>query len=151
MDNSLREESEKGMKDHTFIIIKPNAVKRSLIGKIIARIENKGLKIIALKLLRLTRSQAENLYEMHRNKPFFGYLINHITSDLIVAMVIEGEEAIKVMRKMVGTTNPTEAAFGTIRGDFGLSITENIIHAADNEENTLREMKICFTSEEILS
>ncbi len=151
MDNSLREESEKGMKGQTFIIIKPNAVKRGLIGKIIMSIENKGLKIITLKLLRLTRSQAENLYEMHRNKPFFSNLINHITSDFIVAMVIEGEEAIKVMRKMVGATNPIKAAFGTIRGDFGLSITENIIHAADSEENALREIKICFTSEEILS
>jgi len=132
------------LSDIEFILIKPDAVKRGLVGSIITRFETRGFKIIALKLLRLSRLQADKLYEVHKEKPFFANLINHVTSYFSVAMVIQGEEAIPAARKMVGSTDPAEAEIGTIRGDFGSSITQNVIHAADSEKNAIREMEIFF-------
>jgi nucleoside-diphosphate kinase len=134
-----------------FVLIKPDAVKRGLVGSIINRFETRGFKFIALKLLRLSRPQAEKLYEVHKEKAFFANLINHVTSYFSVAMVIQGEEAIQAVRKMVGATNPVEAEVGTIRGDFGYSITQNVVHAADSEKNAMREMEIFFKDYEILS
>ena len=143
--------SEERLSDIEFILIKPDAVKRGLVGSIITRFETQGFKFIALKLLRLSRSQAEKLYEMHKEKPFFAKLINHITSYFSVVMVIQGEEAIHAVRKMVGATDPAEAEVGTIRGDFGSSITQNVVHAADNKKNTIREMEIFFKDYEFPS
>lgn len=136
--------------EKTFAIIKPETVARRLIGEVLKRIEQEGFKVCAAKLLRATVKQAEKLYEMHVGKPFYKELLDHITSGPIFAMVIEGENAVQRLRTLVGATNPAEAEKGTIRGDFGLTITKNAIHAADSPENAERETSIFFTSEEIL-
>jgi len=138
------------LKERTLILLKPDAFRRGLMGRIIARIEDKGLKIGALKLLQLSQTQAEKLYEIHKGKPFYVALIRHITSGPVAAMVAEGDEAVKAARSITGATNPLDADVGTIRGDFGLTITENVIHAADSRENALREMRIFFSSKEII-
>ena len=139
------------MKERTFILLKPDAVRRGLVGRIITRIEDKGMKIGALKLLQLSQTQAEKLYEMHKDKPFYIALIRHITSGPVATMVAEGDEAVRAARSIAGATDPLDADVGTIRGDFGLTITENVIHAADSRENVLRETKIFFNPEEIIS
>jgi nucleoside-diphosphate kinase len=139
------------LSDIEFVLIKPDAVKRGLVGSIMNRFETRGFKFIALKLLKLSRSQAETLYDVHKEKPFFAKLIDHVTSYFSVAMVIQGKEAIPVVRKMVGATNPVEAEVGTMRGDFGYSITQNVIHAADSEKSAIREMEIFFKDYEFLS
>jgi len=125
-------------------MIKPDAVKRKLIGRIIQRFEDKGLDIVKMKMLKIPRELAEKLYEEHRDKDFFEELVDFITSHRVVAMVIEGEEAISVVRKMIGKTNPLEADMGTIRGDFGYSVPDNLVHASDSEENAKREIQLFF-------
>jgi len=125
-------------------MLKPDAVKRKLIGRIIQRFEDKGLEIVEMKMLKMSRELAEKLYEEHRGKDFFEKLINFITSGRVVAMVIEGEEAISVVRKMVGKTNPLEADMGTIRGDFGYSTPDNLVHASDSRESARREIELFF-------
>lgn len=115
-------------------MLKPDAVQRGLVGELISRLERKGLKLVALKMLRLDRSLAERQYEVHRGKHFFEELVKFVTSSPVVAMVVEGEEAIKVVRKMMGMTNPFEAEPGTIWGDFGLDLTKNLIHGSDSAE-----------------
>lgn len=137
------------MKERTFAFLKPEAVMRGLIGTIIARIERKGLNLIAMKLLRLTRDQAQRIYSVHKGKSFYESLVNHVTSGPILAMVIEGPNAISVLRSMIGKTNPEEARPGTIRGDFALITGKNIIHAADSPENALKEMKVIFGENEL--
>ncbi|HID47106.1 MAG TPA: nucleoside-diphosphate kinase [Methanothermococcus okinawensis] len=132
------------MKERTFVMIKPDAVKRKLIGRIIQRFEDKGLDIVKMKMLKIPRELAEKLYEEHRDKDFFEELVDFITSHRVVAMVIEGEEAISVVRKMIGKTNPLEADMGTIRGDFGYSVPDNLVHASDSEENAKREIQLFF-------
>jgi len=119
-------------------------------GEIISRIERKGLKITAMKLLKLSREKAEELYEMHKEKAFFQELVSHVTSGQVLAMVIEGPNAIAVMRNLIGKTNPLEASPGTIRGDYALNVTKNVIHASDSPENAEREIKIFFKEEEIV-
>jgi nucleoside-diphosphate kinase len=119
-------------------------------GRIISRIEEKGLKVVAMKMMRITRELAERHYAEHREKPFFGTLVEFITSGPIVALVVEGPRAIEVMRTMMGKTNPLEAAPGTIRGDYGLSITMNLIHGSDSQKTAAREIPIFFAPEEIL-
>lgn len=133
----------------TFVMIKPDGVRRKLVGEIISRFEKRGFEIVALKLVRMDRKTAEKLYEEHNGKPFFNDLINYVTSGPVVCMVIEGEEAVSVVRKMIGATNPKEALPGTIRGDYALSINENVIHASDSEEKANKEMSIFFTEEEL--
>jgi len=135
----------------TYVMIKPDGVKRGLIGEIIRRIENKGLRIVALKMLRLSREKAEELYSVHRGKPFFESLIEFVTSGPVVAMIVEGEEAVNVMRTLIGPTDGRKAPPGTIRGDFALSVQENIIHAADSVESAEREMWIVFSKDEVVS
>ena len=135
--------------ERTFVFLKPEAVLRGLMGEIIARIERRGLKIRAMKLHRMTREEAERLYEVHRGKEFFERLVRHVTSGPVLLMVIEGPRAVAVLRRMIGATDPLEAQPGTIRGDYALDITCNIIHAADSRENAEREMRIFFTEEEI--
>ncbi|HBT20665.1 MAG TPA: nucleoside-diphosphate kinase [Peptococcaceae bacterium] len=137
--------------ERTFVMIKPDGVQRNLIGKIISRFEEKGLKIAALKLMKLDENTAREHYKEHVNKPFFPGLLEYITSGPVVAMVLEGKNAVDEVRKMMGKTNPQEALPGTIRGDFGLEIGRNVIHGADSKESAEREISLYFTSDEILS
>ncbi|AEM38796.1 Nucleoside-diphosphate kinase [Pyrolobus fumarii 1A] len=134
----------------TFVMIKPDGVKRGLIGEIIARFERKGLKIKALKMKKLTREEAEKLYDIHKGKPFFEELINFVTSAPVVGMVLEGDEAVSVVRLMIGPTDGRKAPPGTIRGDFALSIGENVIHASDSPERAEYEIKVFFKDDEII-
>ena len=135
--------------ERTFVMIKPDGVQRGLIGEIISRIERKGLKIVAMKMLRISRDLAEKHYAEHRRKPFFNPLIDYITSGPVVAMVVEGKEAVKVVRSLVGKTNPIEASPGTIRGDYAMDVGRNVIHAADSLESANREIKLFFDENEI--
>ncbi len=135
--------------ERTFVFLKPEAVLRGLMGEILARIERRGLRIRALKLHRMTREEAERLYEVHRGKEFFERLVEHVTSGPVLLMVVEGPRAVGVLRRMIGATDPLEAQPGTIRGDYALDITRNIIHAADSRKSAEREMRIFFTEEEI--
>ena len=136
--------------ERSFIMIKPDGVQRALIGEIIRRIERKGLKIIGLKMIKISKEIAKRHYEEHKDKAFFDELIKYITSGPVVVMVVEGREAIKVVRKLVGSTNPIDASFGTIRGDFGLDIGRNVIHASDSKESASREISLFFSENEIL-
>lgn len=134
----------------TFVMIKPDGVRRRLVGEIITRIERKGLNIVAMKMVKIDRKTAENLYEEHKGKSFFEDLISYVTSGPVVCMVIEGDEAVTVMRKMIGATDPKEALPGTIRGDYALSKAENVIHASDSPDKAKREISIFFNETEIL-
>jgi len=135
--------------EQTLVLVKPDGVKNNLIGEVISRFEGRGLKVAALKLVKLTDEQAKYHYAEHETKPFFGELITFITSGPVAAMVIEGENAIKAVRGMMGATNPLDAVPGSIRGDFALTIGENIVHGSDSPESAAREIKNYFTAEEI--
>ncbi len=137
------------MVERTFIAIKPDAVQRGLIGKIIARIEDKGYKIVALKMIQVSEEQAAKHYAEHFGKPFYPNLAKFITSAPIVAMVIEGEDAILGMRQIMGKTNPSNAEVGTIRGDFSPEMSFNVIHGSDSQESAKREIAIYFKPEEM--
>lgn len=139
------------MSELEFVMIKPDAVKRGLVGEIISRIERKGLKIKALKMIQMSKEMAEKLYEEHRGKPFFEDLVGYVTSGPVVVMVVEGPNAVYVMRKMIGDTDGSKAEPGTIRGDFALSKARNLIHATDSPEKVEREMSIFFKKEELLN
>jgi nucleoside-diphosphate kinase len=136
--------------EKTLILIKPDGVRRGLIGEIISRFEKKGFKIKALKMLWFTRERAEEFYSVHRGKPFFELLIKFMTSGPVVAMVIEGDSAVKVARLMIGPTDGREAPPGTIRGDYALSKSQNVIHASDSLESAEREISIVFNKDEIM-
>ncbi|MBP2651055.1 MAG: ndk [Firmicutes bacterium] len=136
--------------EKTLVLVKPDGVAAGAVGDIISRFERRGLYLCALKLMRLTPEQAEAHYKEHRGKEFFGRLIDFITSGPLVAMIVAGPEAVKVVRKMMGPTNPAEAGPGTIRGDYALSVTENIVHGSDSPESAAREMANFFLSSEIL-
>lgn len=131
-------------KERTFVMVKPDGVRRGLVGEIISRFEKKGLVLSNLKLLSLSREEAEELYRIHQEKPFFEPLVKYVTSGPVVVMVLEGEGAVKVVRSLVGSTDPQEALPGTIRGDFALTIEENIVHASDSTESYERESAIFF-------
>ena len=137
------------MEERTFIAIKPDAVQRGLIGKIISRIEEKGYKIVALKMLQVTLEQAAKHYEEHFGKPFYPNLVKFITSAPIVAMVVEGRNVIAGMRQIMGKTNPADADIGTIRGDFSPEMSFNVIHGSDGPESAKREIAIYFNENEI--
>ena len=137
------------MIERTFIAIKPDAVQRGLIGKIIARIEEKGYKIVAMRMIQVTDEQAAEHYAEHFGKPFYPNLVAFITSAPIVAMVVEGEDAISGMRQIMGKTNPANAEVGTIRGDFSPFMSFNIIHGSDGPESAEREIAIYFKEDEI--
>ena len=137
--------------EQTFIMLKPSTVARAMIGKAINRIETKGLKIVAMKMARVTPEKAARLYDVHKRKPFYEDLVKFITSGPVVAIVIEGDEAVKVTRKLIGSTNAKDAEPGTIRGDFALSNQKNAVHASDSAENAKAEMSIFFSKEEIQS
>jgi len=136
--------------ERTLIVIKPDGVRRGLVGEVIARFERKGFKIRALKMLWMTREQAEQFYEVHRGKPFYEELVKFVTSGPVVAMVIEGDSAISVARIMIGATDGRKAQPGTIRGDYSLSILENVVHASDSEESFHREFKVLFHDLEVV-
>ncbi len=137
------------MIERTFIAIKPDAVQRALIGKIIARIEEKGYKIVALKMIQVSQEQAAAHYAEHFGKSFYPNLVKFITSAPIVAMVVEGEDAISGMRQLMGKTNPVNAEVGTIRGDFSPLMSFNVIHGSDGPESAAREISIYFNEDEI--
>jgi nucleoside-diphosphate kinase len=135
--------------ERTFVMVKPNAVARGLVGDIICRFERRGFVLCALKQLRMSRELAERHYAEHRGKPFFDDLVAFITSGPVVAMVWEGREAIAVARTMMGPTDPVDAAPGTIRGDLALSKEENAIHGSDGQESAAREIGLFFGDEEL--
>ena len=136
--------------EKTLVLVKPDGVQRGLVGKIISRLENKGFRLAALKLMNVSRKLAEEHYGEHVDKPFFGNLVRFITSSPIVAMAIEGDNAVQVVRTTMGLTNPQEASPGTIRGDFALTIGMNLIHGSDSGESAVRELDLFFGPSEIL-
>jgi nucleoside-diphosphate kinase len=137
------------MMEKTLVLVKPDGVKRGLSGQIIGRFERRGLRIAALKMCRLTREMAEKHYAEHVGKPFFTGLVDFITSGPIIAIVVEGENSIRIIRTMMGTTNPAEAAPGTIRGDLAISMSNNVIHGSDGPESALREINLFFDRHDI--
>ena len=136
--------------ERTFVMVKPDGVQRGLVGEVISRLERKGLKSVAVNMFWIKRELAENHYAEHREKPFFSALVDYITSGPVVAMVVEGRNAVKVVRNLVGATNPVEAAVGTIRGDFGLDVGRNIVHASDSLQSADREISLFFDEKEIV-
>jgi len=134
----------------TLVLVKPDGVQRGLVGEIISRLERKGLKIVALKMLQMDRAMAERHYDVHRDKPFFSSLVDFITSGPVIAAVIEGENAVGVVRQTMGETDPLQSAPGTIRGDFGLEVQENLVHGSDSKENAQEEISLFFSDKEIL-
>ncbi|NLW41075.1 MAG: nucleoside-diphosphate kinase [Tissierellia bacterium] len=130
--------------ERTFIMIKPDGVERKLVGEIIGRIEKKGFNITRAKLFQPSRELVEEHYIEHREKPFFEEIVDYITRGPVMAMEVEGESAIEVMRQMIGSTDPKKALPGTIRGDLAYSLTENIIHGSDSKESAERELKLWF-------
>ncbi|MEE8178379.1 MAG: nucleoside-diphosphate kinase [Nitrosopumilaceae archaeon] len=132
------------MTEQTLIVLKPDAVERNLIGEIISRFEKKGFKVVKLKMLKFTKDMAEEFYSAHKEKPFFGELVSFIISERVVASVIEGDNVVAMTRTIIGATKPSEAAPGTIRGDFGVGITNNSIHASDSMESFEKEVKVVF-------
>lgn len=137
------------MTERTFVMLKPSAVERGLIGEIISRFERKGLRLVAMKTLTLTRAQAEELYAVHRGKHFYEELVSRMTGRRVVVMVLEGRSAVSVVRKLTGATDPVNAEPGTIRGDLGLDLTDNLVHASDSAESFSRESSIFFSPSEL--
>jgi nucleoside-diphosphate kinase len=138
------------MTERSFVMIKPDAVLRRLMGMILTRFEKRGLNIVALKMMRISEDLAKEHYGEHKDKPFFNDLVSYITSAPVLAMVIEGDDCINLIRKMVGATNPKEADLGTIRGDYALQTGRNIIHASDSSKSAKREIRLFFDKSEML-
>jgi nucleoside-diphosphate kinase len=136
--------------EQTLVLLKPDSIQRALAGEVISRLERRGLKFVAMKLMKVSDELANQHYGEHVGKPFFDGLVKFITSSPIVAMVVEGENAVEVVRNTVGATNPVQAAAGTIRGDLGLTIGMNLIHASDSLESAKREIDIFFQADEIV-
>jgi nucleoside-diphosphate kinase len=130
--------------DRTLILVKPDAFARGLTGEIIARFERKGLKIVAMQHMTMAEEMATQHYAEHEGKPFFGELVEFITSGPLVAMVLEGEQAVAAARQVIGATNPIEAAPGSIRGDFAIAVGQNMVHGSDSPESAEREAKLFF-------
>jgi nucleoside-diphosphate kinase len=128
----------------TLILIKPDAFERALTGEILARFERKGLRIVALRLLTADEDTANRHYAEHSEKPFFGELVSFITGGPLVAAILEGHEAVAAARQLIGATNPVEAATGSMRGDFGLEVTFNLVHGSDSDKSAEREIEIWF-------
>ena len=136
--------------ERTFSIIKPDATKRNLTGKIVAKFEDAGLRVVASKRIRMTRAQAEGFYGVHKERPFFGELVEFMISGPVVVQVLEGESAVIKNREVMGATNPANAAPGTIRKEFALSVGENSVHGSDAPETAAQEIKFFFTDAEIV-
>jgi nucleoside-diphosphate kinase len=135
--------------ERTLVLVKPDGVQRLLAGRIIARYEERGLKIVGLKLVQVDRELAERHYAIHREKPFFGGLVDFITSGPLVALALEGPNAIAIVRAINGATRPHEAAPGTIRGDFAIETAQNIVHASDSAETAAFELDLWFAPDEL--
>jgi nucleoside-diphosphate kinase len=138
------------MQQRTLVLLKPDAVQRGLVGEIISRLERRGLRFVAMKMMHVTEELAHRHYEAHVGKPFFEGLVKFITSSPLVAMVVEGENAVDVVRKTMGPTNPADAGPGTVRGDLALTIGANLIHGSDSAESAQREVALFFSKNEIL-
>lgn len=137
--------------EKTFLMVKPDGVQRNLIGDIVSRFEKKGFQLVGAKLMQVSEELAEEHYGEHKERPFFGELVEFITSGPVFAMVWEGENVISTARLLVGATNPTESAPGTIRGDYAVTVGKNIIHGSDSPESAVREIGLFFNEEELLS
>jgi len=137
------------MIERTFALLKPDAIQRALAGDILHRFERRGLKIVGLKLMRVSRALAESYYAEHKGKPFYEPLMGYITSGPVVALVLEGDGAVALVRKMMGKTNSAEAELGTIRGDYALTIGRNVIHGSDSPESAKREIGFFFKPDEL--
>jgi nucleoside-diphosphate kinase len=137
--------------ERTLIIFKPDAMNRNLVGRILTRFEDKGLRIAALKLQKSPRSQVEKHYAVHKERPFYGSLVEFMTSSPVILAVLEGPEAIAIVRNLLGATNGRKASPGTIRGDFGLDQQYNLVHASDGPETAREEIELFFKPEEIVS
>ncbi len=130
--------------NRTLILVKPDAVARGLIGEVIARFERKGLRVVTLRYMTVERDLAERHYDEHRDKPFFGDLVEFITSGPVAAMILEGDDVVGAARQLMGATNPLEAAPGSIRGDLGLDVQANLVHGSDSPESAAREIALFF-------
>jgi len=135
--------------ERTFVLLKPDAVQRALVGEIVRRFEGRGLKVVALKMVRVTRPLAETYYAEHKGKGFFQPLISYITAGPSVAIVLEGDGAVAAVRRMMGKTNSAEAEPGTIRGDLALTVGRNVIHGSDSAESAKREISLFFKADEL--
>ena len=137
--------------ERTFLMVKPDGVQRNLVGEIVSRFESKGYQLVGAKLMKITEELASQHYGEHKERPFFGELVEFITSGPVFAMVWEGENVISTARVLVGATNPTESAPGTIRGDFAVTVGKNIIHGSDSSDSAVREIGLFFKEEELVS
>ncbi len=140
-----------GTVERTLVLVKPDGVRRGLVGEIVGRLERKGLKIVAARLLSVSPERAEQHYAEHRGKPFYPGLIQHITSAPVFALAVEGRSAISVARLLTGATNPQQAQPGTVRGDLALAVTPNLIHASDSPQSAGRELSLYFGPDDYLS
>ena len=136
--------------ERTLIIVKPDAVQRGLIGEIVRRFENRGLRIVGMKFMHVSRELAGRHYAIHLGKPFYEGLIDYITSAPVVVMVLEGTQAVTIARNTIGATRPAEAAAGTIRGDLGLEVGRNLVHGSDSVENAEKEVSLFFSPDELV-
>ena len=135
--------------ERTLVLCKPDTVQRQLVGRVISRLEEKGLKVVGLKMLRVDEDLARQQYQEHVEKIFFSDLVSFITASPVVAIVAEGNNAVEVVRRLIGATNPQDAAAGTIRGDFGLNLTKNMVHGSDSLGSAKRELALFFSQEEL--
>ncbi len=137
--------------ERTLVLVKPDGVQRALVGTIVARFEATGMKIVGLKLMQVSEDLASRHYAEHEGKPFYEGLVNYITSAPVIALCLEGPNAIAITRKLMGATSPNEAAPGTIRGDFGVEISRNLVHGSANAEDATREVGLFFSDEELIN
>jgi nucleoside-diphosphate kinase len=137
--------------ERSLVLIKPDAMQRGLAGEIISRLENKGLQIVAMKMLHMDEALAQRHYDVHKGKAFFDDLVSFITSSPIIAIVVQGKNAVEIIRQMMGETDPAKAHSGTIRGDLAIDIGHNLVHGSDSLENASREIALFFSAEEIFS
>jgi len=142
-------EKEIGTMERSLVLIKPDAIQRALAGPIISRLETKGLKIVAMKMLHMDRNLARRHYAIHEGKVFFDGLVSFITSSPLIAIVFQGENAVQIIRQLMGETDPAKASGGTIRGDLGIDIGHNLVHGSDSLENARKEIALFFSAEEI--
>jgi nucleoside-diphosphate kinase len=137
--------------ERSLVLIKPDAVQRGLAGEIIRRLERKGLKIVAIKMLHMNKELAERHYSIHKGKAFFDELVGFITSSPLIAIVFQGKNAVEIIRQLMGETDPAKASSGTIRGDFGIDIAHNLIHGSDSLENASKEIELFFSADQIFN
>lgn len=137
--------------ERSLVLIKPDAVQRGLAGVIISRLEKRGLKIVAMKMLQVDEALAQRHYAVHQDKAFFNDLVKFIISSPIIAAVFEGERAVEIVRQTMGATDPSKASSGSVRGDFGMDIQQNLVHGSDSVENAAKEISLFFSQEQILN